>query len=286
MTQRAVQTIRRSQATRDGDGVAIQRVPLVGEPATDPLLLLDELRSEFREDFAGGFPPHPHRGMQTLTYLKAGGIRHEDSLGNVGEIVSGGVQWMSAGSGVVHSEMPTLDTRGLHGFQLWFNLPAVEKANPPRYRDIPAAGLPVLDFGAGQAVLIAGEWCINDVAGEGALSELGPQADMTDLRLAPGARAEMAVPAQARVSIYVYNGSLLQAAGIIPAGNLVVMEEGDALSLDAGAGGLEALIIVGRPIGEPVVGYGPFVMNTREEIDLAVREYQAGTFLKHKPETR
>ena len=144
MTTRVIQEIMPAHASRDGDGVAIQRVAGMQRAAMDPILMIDELRSEHREDFAGGFPPHPHRGMQTLTYMKRGGIIHEDNQGNRGEIRGGGAQWMSAGRGIIHSEMPTQDTTGLHGFQLWVNLPAAEKMSPPRYRDVPAPDLPAL----------------------------------------------------------------------------------------------------------------------------------------------
>ena len=126
MSQRIIQEVRRAQPSRDGDGVAIQRIAGMQHAAMDPILMLDELRAERREDLGGGFPPHPHRGMQTLTYMKHGGIIHEDSRGNRGEIRGGGVQWMSAGRGIIHSEMPTQDTEGLHGFQLWINLPATD----------------------------------------------------------------------------------------------------------------------------------------------------------------
>ena len=138
MTERQIIEIRAAHPSRDGDGVAIQRIAGMQHAGMDPVLMIDELRSEHREDFAGGFPPHPHRGMQTLTYMKAGGILHHDSEGNQGEIRGGGAQWMSAGRGVIHSEMPTQDSTGLHGFQLWINLPRAEKMSAPRYRDIPA----------------------------------------------------------------------------------------------------------------------------------------------------
>ena len=135
MNYRTIQEIRAAHPSRDGDGVAIRRVAGMGHAAMDPILMIDELRSEQREDFGGGFPPHPHRGMQTLTYLKHGGIIHEDNQGNRGEIRGGGAQWMSAGSGIIHSEMPTSDSAGLHGFQLWVNLPRADKMSAPRYRD-------------------------------------------------------------------------------------------------------------------------------------------------------
>jgi len=158
MQARSVHEIRSARPSQDGDGVAIQRITGMQHAAMDPILMLDELRAERREDLGGGFPPHPHRGMQTLTYMKHGGIIHEDSRGNRGEIRSGGVQWMSAGRGIIHSEMPTSDTQGLHGFQLWINLPATEKMAEPRYRDIPADALTASEGDGFTALTIAGDW--------------------------------------------------------------------------------------------------------------------------------
>ncbi len=153
MKERTLQEIRRAHPSRDGDGVAIQRIAGMRHAGMDPILMIDELRAEHREDFAGGFPPHPHRGMQTLTYMKQGGIIHEDSRGNRGEIRGGGAQWMSAGRGIIHSEMPTQDSTGLHGFQLWVNLPRADKLDEPRYRDIPADQL-ARETGPGFAVTL------------------------------------------------------------------------------------------------------------------------------------
>src|SRR6056297_4145776 len=141
MMPRQVIEVQQARASQDGAGVAIQRIAGMRHSGMDPVLMIDELRSEHREDFAAGFPPHPHRGMQTLTYMKHGGIIHEDSQGNRGEIRSGGAQYMSAGRGIIHSEMPTQDSKGLHGFQLWFNLPAAQKMDSPRYRDLPVTEL-------------------------------------------------------------------------------------------------------------------------------------------------
>ena len=158
ITVREVVELRQARPAMDGDGVKIARVSGMRHAGMDPILLLDELRSEQREDFAGGFPPHPHRGMQTLTYMRKGGIVHEDSEGNRGEIRGGGAQWMSAGSGIIHSEMPTPDSDGFHGFQLWVNLPAARKMEAPRYRDIPAEELAEATGPGFQLAAIAGDW--------------------------------------------------------------------------------------------------------------------------------
>ena len=286
MTNRQIVDIRTAHPSRDGDGVAIKRIALVGEPSTDPVLLIDELRSPFREDFAGGFPAHPHRGMQTLTYMKEGGIIHEDSMGNRGEIRGGGAQWMSAASGVIHSEMPTLDTQGLHGFQLWFNLPASEKMLAPRYRDIPADGLARLETDGFVAVAVSGHWRINDGAVTGPLAELVPQASLVDITLGSGTEVTVEIATGDTAIAYVYDGAIERCAGVpedgnVDAGHMAVAAGGDQWVIKGGAGGAGLLLMTGRPIGEPVVGYGPFVMNTRQEIEQAVRDYQSGRLVQH-----
>ncbi len=280
MTSRQIMEVRASHPSRDGDGVAIKRLALMNEPTTDPVLLIDELRSPYREDFAGGFPPHPHRGMQTLTYMIEGGIIHEDSMGNRGEIRGGGVQWMSAGSGVIHSEMPTQDTQGLHGFQLWFNLPAAQKMNPPRYRDIPCAELGRLEHGGFIARAIAGDWTLNEQGVTGPLTELVPQASLVDLNIAAGIDVVAKMRRTDNALLYVYDGSIRWHEGSVTAGHMAVADKGDQWIITAGGGGARLLLITGRPLGEPVVGYGPFVMNTREEINQAIADYQSGRLVK------
>lgn len=276
--QRMISEVRPSQATQDGAGVAIQRVALMGHPGTDPILLIDELKSPFREDFEAGFPSHPHRGMQTLTYMKRGGLIHEDSLGNRGEIRDGGAQWMSAGCGVIHSEMPTQDTQGLHGFQLWFNLPAAEKMRPPRYRDIPADQLTALRTTAFSATAVAGDWQLNGQPLTGPLVELTPQGTLLDLDISADALVDIAVATDDSLLAYVYDGSVVGTEETIPAGHLLVATDGDCWQLQAGKAGARLLVLSGRPIRETVVGYGPFVMNTRVEIEQALQDYRDGNF--------
>lgn len=282
MKTRRITAFNPAQAATDGAGVAIKRVALMGVATVDPLLMVDELRSPYREDFSAGFPAHPHRGMQTLTYMLSGGIVHEDSMGNRGEIRDGGVQWMSAGSGVIHSEMPTQDTEGLHGFQLWFNLPSAQKMNAPRYRDIPAAELPVFSSGDVSVTAIAGDWCSDGhKLVSGPLTELQPIAQMADVQLAANATLCLDVEKAANSAVFVFEGALDVQVQNLPAPGLAVFEGGDRLQIKATAGGARCLVLTGAPIGEPVVGYGPFVMNTREEIETALNEYRDGTFLKH-----
>lgn len=278
MTTRLIQEITPAHASRDGDGVAIQRVAGMQHAAMDPILMIDELRSEHRQDFAGGFPPHPHRGMQTLTYMKRGGIIHEDNQGNRGEIRGGGAQWMSAGRGIIHSEMPTQDTTGLHGFQLWVNLPAAEKMSPPRYRDIPQAELVAIAGSGFTGAVIAGDWQVADVTATGPLTELAPRASLLDLSLDPGASVLVSADTRESVMAYVYAGSLMHVDHEVGPRNLVITASGQGWQLQAGAGGVSLLLLRGRPLSEPVVQYGPFVMNTPEEIEQAISDYQSGQF--------
>ncbi|GAB3274873.1 pirin family protein [Parahaliea aestuarii] len=278
MQARQVIEVRPARASRDGDGVAIQRITGMGHAGMDPILMVDELRSNYREDFAGGFPPHPHRGMQTLTYMKAGGLIHEDSQGNRGEIRGGGAQWMSAGRGIIHSEMPTQDSRGLHGFQLWVNLPAAEKMASPRYRDVPVGELAVLAGEHFTATAVSGDWQLDDGAVRGPLAELAERAGILDLQLRPGAGLTVTAAAEESLLAYLYSGSLEVRGQSVGPQQLLVTGSGDRWHLQAGAEGAELLLLSGRPIGEPVAHYGPFVMNTQAEIEQAIRDYQAGEF--------
>lgn len=276
---RQLQEIIRAQPSTDGAGVAIARIAGFGHAAMDPILMIDELRSDHREDFAAGFPSHPHRGMQTLTYMKHGGIIHEDSQGNRGEIRSGGVQYMSAGRGIIHSEMPTQDSEGLHGFQLWFNLPAAQKMHAPRYRDLPSAELAQYS-GTGYALTaVSGHWHSTEGAlATGPLHELQPQAALADLRLESNAAVTLLTESQETVIVYVYDGTVHTGDSAQIAGHLLIFAAGDTLTLSAGEDGAGVLVLRGRPIREPVVHYGPFVMNTQAEIDAAIADYHAGRF--------
>jgi redox-sensitive bicupin YhaK (pirin superfamily) len=277
-TVRKVQEVRRAQASMDGAGVAIQRVAGFGHAAMDPVLMIDELRSEHREDFEAGFPPHPHRGMQTLTYMKHGGIIHEDSQGNRGEIRSGGAQYMSAGRGIIHSEMPTQDSAGLHGFQLWFNLPAAEKMDAPRYRDLPMGELATAEGTGFRATAVSGDWRLGSEALSGPLAELAPQAALADVVLEASATLHAAAEPGETVMAYIYDGGLIVRETEQGARNLLVFGDGDTIELAAGPAGAGLLLLRGRPIGERVVHYGPFVMNSEAEIEAAIRDYQAGRF--------
>lgn len=285
-TQRHVDHIMVAHPSRDGAGVAISRIAGFDHPRMDPFLMIDELRSEYRDDFAAGFPPHPHRGMQTLTYMKHGGLLHEDSLGNQGAITSGGAQWMSAGKGVIHSEMPTQDSVGLHGFQLWINLPADEKMAAPRYRDVPAqqiahhVALPVTLHA------LAGSWRCHahgqsPAELHGPLAELAEYGAILDIELSTGTALHIDCVADETVLVLVYNGALLvgdNAVQPVTQGQLAVTSPGNIITLATDAPAA-CLILRGTPLGEPVAHYGPFVMNTRAQLEQAVRDYQNGQFI-------
>lgn len=277
-TARTITHLIRAQASADGDGVRIQRVALFRTPLADPFLMLDELRSDDQQDFIGGFPPHPHRGMETLTIMRVGGLIHEDHLGNRGEITSGGAQWMSAGRGIVHSEMPTLATKRLHGFQLWINLAAASKMQAPGYRDITAAEIPVYQQGGVKARLISGHWQLDGAMHTGATTAISANAAIGDIELDANASLTLALNRDETAVIYVYDGDLV-APQRVPAQHLAITNSGDTLTLQAGGNGLKALLLRGNALREPVAHYGPFVMNTPEQIETTLQQYRDGTFL-------
>ncbi|GAB3324122.1 pirin family protein [Haliea atlantica] len=289
MATRTVIEVIPARPSRDGDGVAIRRVAGMRHAGLDPFLMLDELQADRREDFGGGFPPHPHRGMQTLTYMKHGGIIHEDSRGNRGEVRGGGAQWMSAGRGIVHSEMPTQDSQGLHGFQLWINLAARDKWSEPTWRDVPAASLVHLDATGVEADAIAGDWSIDGHTVSGPLQQVSASAAVLDLRLEAGHLATVAAAPGETLLAFLYRGSVGVAQDPVVAGTthgatitsghlLVTSREAADWQVQAGKTGANLLFLRGRPLREPVAHYGPFVMNTAEEIEQAIRDYQAGEF--------
>ncbi|MFK7830995.1 MAG: pirin family protein [Congregibacter sp.] len=276
---RQLREVKPAQPTSDGAGVAIQRVAGFKDPAMDPILMLDELRSEHREDFAAGFPPHPHRGMQTLTYMKHGGIIHEDNQGNRGEIRGGGAQYMSAGRGIIHSEMPTQDSDGLHGFQLWFNLPAADKMGAPRYRDLARSELPRISDHGYCLTAVSGEWQPGNATPVlGPLTELAPHAALADVQLGAHSELEVLTAPGETVMAYIYDGALQFSDKQQAKQRLLVFADGERLSLRGTSEGAGLLILRGRPLREPVVHHGPFVMNTQAEIEEAISDYQAGRF--------
>jgi len=270
------------QPASDGDGVKLTRV-FGGRDAArfDPFLMLDEFGSDSADDYIGGFPSHPHRGFETVTYMLEGRMLHEDHMGNRGLLESGGVQWMTAGRGIIHSEMPQQDHGTMRGFQLWLNLPAAEKMQPAHYQDLPAAAVTQHTLpGGGMLKLIAGELRLQDRTLQGAITGKSTEPLYLDLLLQPNEQLELPVPPAHTLLSYVYEGGIEvqgeQRQASLKAGQLGRFAQGDRLALAAGAAGARLLVIAGKPIGEPVVQYGPFVMNSEAEIHQAVRDYQLG----------
>ena len=277
MNERQLQHIIPSHPTSDGDGVKIRRVALFDQPVADPFLMLDELSSDNPDDFIGGFPPHPHRGMETLTYLRHGSLEHRDHMGNRGMINSGGAQWMSAGRGVIHSEMPAREMQQLHGFQLWINIPAKDKMQAPKYRDVSAAEIPLITQSNGMQVrVIAGQWQIEGNNIQGPLTDLAAHAGYLDIELPAGSSLSLLTPAEQNVVAFVYQGQL-QTQPLAPEKSLLVFGKGEQLILNARSD-TKLLLLSGNTIGEKIVHYGPFVMNSIEEIEQAIQDYNAGRF--------
>jgi quercetin 2,3-dioxygenase len=275
MTTRTLTATVRGQPTSDGAGVKLTRV--IGQQAlrhVDPFLMLDEFRSDVADDYIAGFPPHPHRGFETVTYMLAGAMRHKDNVGNEGHLGPGSVQWMTAGRGIVHEEMPEQEDGLMWGFQLWVNLPAAKKMTAPRYQDIPASEIPEVTVDGGTVRVVAGTF--GDATGPVGGVDVEPL--YLDLRLEPGARHAVAIPIGHVGFVYVYGGSGAIADQALDRGVLGVLSDAGSLDVSAGAEGLRALIVAGKPLNEPIVQYGPFVMNTPQQIQEAIRDYQAGRF--------
>ena len=270
------------QPASDGDGVKLTRV-FGGRDAArfDPFLMLDEFGSDSADDYIGGFPSHPHRGFETVTYMLEGRMLHEDHMGNRGLLEPGGVQWMTAGRGIIHSEMPQQDHGSMRGFQLWLNLPAAEKMQPASYQDLPADSVPEYATGNGGSIkLIAGTLELNGTTLQGAITGKSTQPLYIDLLLQPGEALQLPTPVAHKLLSYVYEGEVQvqgqQRRAGLKAGQLGRFDQGELLALTAGSQGARLLIIAGKPIGEPIVQYGPFVMNSEEEIHQAVSDFQQG----------
>lgn len=270
-----------SMDTADGAGVRLRRS--LGNPRggrLDPFLMLDEFFSDNPDDYIAGFPEHPHRGFETVTYMLNGRMQHRDHLGNTGDLGPGGVQWMTAGHGVIHSEMPQQAAGRMRGFQLWINLPAAEKMKPAGYRDIPAAEIPEVEFPGGRVRVIAGVAEIADHRVTGPINP--PDAPLStdplfvDIRLLPGAELDLPVGSERAAFVYPYDGEVTIDDEALETRSAAVLGDGDRVRLVAGGDGASVLLLAGRPIGEPVVQHGPFVMNSREEIEQALADYRSG----------
>jgi redox-sensitive bicupin YhaK (pirin superfamily) len=264
----------------EGAGVRLQRVFGRADPALDPFLLLDHFGSDDPADYLAGFPWHPHRGIETITYMLDGRVSHGDSLGNKGVIGAGDVQWMTAGSGIIHEEMPERSER-LRGFQLWANLPAAHKMMAPRYRDVPQATIPCAQLAEGvEAAVICG------VAGgvEGAVADIVTDPSYLDVRMERATVLTHDVQQGHNVFAYLFEGAgqLEEGGELVEASRLVIFGDGDQVRITAGHDGARFLLISGRPIGEPVAWRGPIVMNTDDELRIAFEEYREGTFIKER----
>jgi hypothetical protein len=277
MTDRHLLFRIRGVDTADGAGVKLKRI--IGQPALDmldPFLLLDEFRSDQAGDYIAGFPEHPHRGFETVTYMLAGNMRHGDNHGNVGRLTAGSVQWMTAGRGILHSEMPEQEDGLMWGFQLWVNLPARDKMTAPRYQDIPPERVPVVHPAEGVEVrVLAGE-----VAGAaGPVEGVATEPVYVDVTLQPGARFDLPLPAGHHGFAYVFDGESAEVGGqALARSELGVLSEGEMLRLAGGASASRLIVVAGRPLKETVARYGPFVMNTPEQIHQAIADFRAGKF--------
>ncbi len=300
MSLRPIKRVIKAKPTVEGAGVRLRRA--FGFGATeefDPFLLLDDFRNERPEDYRAGFPWHPHRGIETITYVLSGTVAHGDSLGNKGTVGAGDVQWMTAGSGIIHQEMPRGDEHGrMHGFQLWANLPSALKMTSPRYQDVGSADIPEVtdDDGTMIRVISGNVW-----GATGPVDGIAAEPHYIDVSVPPGRRKSLAVETTRHAFAYVFAGSGRFCNASAPLDvptegvgwadtslseeadnrSLVLFDRGDEVVVQAGERGIRFLLVSGKPIEEPVAWYGPIVMNTQAELQEAFAEFQAGTFLKH-----
>jgi quercetin 2,3-dioxygenase len=301
MSLRPVRQIIEPKPTIEGAGVKLQRAFGFGKTKEfDPFLLLDDFRNEHPSDYLAGFPWHPHRGIETITYVLAGSVEHGDSLGNKGKMTAGDVQWMTAGSGILHQEMPKGDPRGrMHGFQLWANLPSSLKMTDPRYQDIPSSAIAeVTDDDGTHVRVICGEFW----GKRGPVEGVAADPSYLDISVAPNRQKRLKVETTRNAFAYVFAGSgtfrdssapqgVLTESAVDPNAeprydvsnhSLVLFDRGDEIIVHAGEQGIRFLLVSGKPIEEPVAWYGPIVMNTQEELREAVSELRDGTFIKHR----
>ena len=302
MSIRPVKRIVSAQPTIEGAGVHLRRAFGFGDTSEfDPFLLLDDFRNDRPDEYRAGFPWHPHRGIETITYVLAGNVEHRDSLGNRGDLGAGDVQWMTAGRGILHQEMPQGDTKGrMHGFQLWANLPSTHKMTAPRYQDIKAADIPEIVDDDGTRVRVV---CGDFWGKRGPVEGVAADPRYLDVWVPAGKRKTLPVEVERHAFAYVFEGSGNFRAASQPFGvltentdggnetvvrdqtgnrSLVVFDRGDEVTVQAGDQGIRFLLVSGKPIAEPVAWYGPIVMNTPGELKQAMTELQDGTFIKHR----
>jgi len=284
MSVRRLQAVIDSVPASDGAGVKLRRS--LGSRANqrfDPFLMLDEFFSDDPNDYLAGFPDHPHRGFETVTYMLEGHMRHEDILGNRGDLGPGDVQWMTAGRGIIHSEMPQQTEGQMRGFQLWINLPAREKMKRAAWRDVPSDSIPTLALGNGVELrVIAGRYSQDGVVTEGPIGGITTDPQYYDLRLPPDASVEIPTPASHNAFLYAYEGAATvgEDSRPLPYRAAGLLTPGTSVRVVASSQGAKLLVLAGKPIGEPVVQYGPFVMNSVPEIEQAIRDFQSGRLVQ------
>jgi redox-sensitive bicupin YhaK (pirin superfamily) len=272
-----------AQAISEGAGVTVHRT--IGTQALrnlDPFLMLDHFGSDNPNEYIAGFPDHPHRGFITFTYMLDGHMLHRDSMGNRGDLRAGGAQWMKAAAGVIHSEMPQQSQGLMRGFQLWINLPAKEKMTRPEYQEFTPEAIPEVKSDGLHVRVLAGEFSgVN-----GAIEDPNTQVRYLDIRLEPNKTLTAPFPADHSAFVYVFEGTLQTGESQLPTHSLALTSAGDSLTMTAGKEGARLIMVSGRPLNEPIVQYGPFVMNTRQEIEQAFADYQAGRFANIKADMR
>lgn len=279
MVTRNVRQVIPALSVSEGAGVTVHRT--IGTPALrhlDPFLMLDHFSSDDPEDYIAGFPDHPHRGFITLTYMLDGHMLHQDSMGNRGDLRAGGIQWMKAASGVIHSEMPQQTNGLMRGFQLWINLPAREKMSEPAYQELSAKHIPMAEKDGARVKIISGEFS----GQRGPVEDPYTQVIYLDVDLAHHKTFSCSVPAGLNAFLYSYSGSLKLGVTNIAANQLVVLGNGDELTAEAGEHGARFILVAGRPLNEPIVQYGPFVMTSEQEIRQAVDDYRNDRLVRAK----
>jgi quercetin 2,3-dioxygenase len=301
MSIRPVKDLITARPTIEGAGVRLRRAFGFGDTETfDPFLLLDDFRNDRPQDYLAGFPWHPHRGIETITYVLSGTVEHGDSLGNKGKIAPGDVQWMTAGSGIIHQEMPKGDQKGrMHGFQLWSNLPSSLKLTAPRYQEVHSADIPAVTDDDGTRILVV---CGSIWGARGPVVGVASEPHYLDVSVPPNRRKSIPVETSRHAFAYVFagHGKFMNASELRPVateyvgaaeGNdgvaavnrsLVLFDSGDEVTVQAGEEGIRFLLVSGKPIGEPVAWQGPIVMNTQEELRRAYAELRDGTFLERR----
>lgn len=282
MTTRSLRQVITALDTSDGAGVRLRR-SIGARPGLrlDPFLMLDEFGTENPDDYIAGFPPHPHRGFETVTYMIDGHMLHQDHMGNRGDLRNGDVQWMTAGRGIIHSEMPQQTEGRMRGFQLWINLPAKEKMKPAHYRDIPSSQIPVVPLpSGGQVKVIAGSVIVDGKTTTGPISGLSTDPLYLDIALQKGEVFVQPLPAGHNAFAYIYEGNVRVGAEgseqALPHRASGVLGPGDSARFVAEADGTRLILLAGKPINEPIAQYGPFVMNFHDEIEQAIRDYSEG----------